>query len=324
MSLKELAKKANVSIATVSKAFSGSSDISEKTRQHVFDTAKSMGIFEKYYKERSSKIVIAIICPEICSEFYSDIIENINKSAEKYGAMTVVSISGFDGKRVNELFKYHAYIQKADGIIVLSGADDIINPDKFPVIAFGSSFDTTDKDSITVDTQDAVLSAVKYLSENGHSRIAFIGEKNTYKTFEEFKAAMTMLGLNTDDDLIYNGDERFEDAGFAGMNRMFGSGHIPTAVFAAYDYIAIGAIKCINAHGLKVPDDISVIGSDDTYLAAQMNIPLTSIAKTPDGYDKAIEMLLRKINNKYVSFKAGKPYKARLIKRKSVKNIKSD
>ena len=321
MSLKELAKRANVSTATVSKAFSGSKDISEKTRRLVFDTAKDMGIFEKYHKERASKIVIAIICPEICSEFYTDIIDNINKSIEKQGAMAVVSISGFDGDRVNELFKYHAYIQKADGVIVLSGAESIVNPDKFPVIAFGSSNDTNE-DCITVDMRGAVLSAVKYLSENGHSKIAFIGETNTASTFEEFKAAMNTLGLEIDENLIYNGTERFEDAGVAGMTRMFNSGNIPTAVFAAYDYIAIGAIKCINARGLKVPDDISVIGTDDTYSAAQMNIPLTSIAKSPNGYDRAVEMLMRKINNKYISFKGGEPYKARLVKRKSVKNIK--
>lgn len=321
MSLKELAKQANVSISTVSKAFSGSADISEKTRDHIFNTAKSMGIYEKYHKERAPKTVIAIICPEICSEYYSDIVDNINKSAEKYGAMTVVSISGFDSTRVNELFRYHAYIQKVDGIIVLSGAESIINPDKFPVIAFGTSFDA-DKDSISVDVQDGILSAIRYLAENGHSKIAYIGEKNTEKTFDEFKSAMDALGLIVDKKLVYSGTERFEEAGVAGMTRMFESKSVPTAVFAAYDYIAIGAIKCINAHGLKVPDDISIIGTDDTYSAAQMNIPLTSISKTPGGYDKAIEMLLRKINNKYVSFKAGEPYKAKLVKRKSVRNIK--
>lgn len=321
MSLKELAKVANVSVSTVSKAFSGSKEISQKTREAVYTAAREMGVFEKYCKQKPETVVIAVLCPELKSEYYANVVEGLNESANKHNVILMISVCGFDDEEKNRLFMHYAYMQKVDGIIVLGSKESIKNSDKFPLIQFGSGIGTK-IDSIDGNMEKAVFSAIEYLRENGHKNIAYIGEKNTKDTNLAFETAMKKLGIVINDEFVYIGNERFEDVGRKGVEYIFKGDTLPTAVFAAYDYIAIGAIESIREKGLKVPDDISIIGTDNIYAAAHMDVPLTSIAKGCGGYDEAIEMILRKIDNRYAPIKAKNDYKMNLIKRESVKNIK--
>lgn len=327
MSLKDLAQAAEVSVSTVSKAFSGSREISDSTREIIFKKAREMGVYEKYLKTKPKNLTIGIICPEICSEFYTHIIDKLIKSIEANNAFAIISVSGFSEDKINTAFNNLAYVQKTDGIIAITDTH-IKNPDKFPLVRFGSMTDFS-SDCIEIDIENGVYSAVSYLKDNGHSKIGFIGEKNTLKKYTTFLNAMKDNNIHFDKRFAYNGEERFEQAGYTGIESFFAVKDkydisFPTAIICAYDYIAIGAIDAIENKGLSVPEDVSVIGMDNIYAAAKLNIPLTSIT-TPaaDSCDTIVGMLLKKISNNYLSIKPDKKIRSALVRRKSVKNIKN-
>ncbi len=118
---------------------------------------------------------------------------------------------------------------------------------------------------------------------------------------------------------------RFEQAGYDAMNEILEGKLIPTAVLAAYDYMAIGAIKCIEDHGLSVPGDISLVGMDNIYACENLKTPLTSASVFPDSMFEIIyEMLMRKINNKNLSLKSQKIHPNGIVERQSIKNISAE
>lgn len=321
MSLKKLAQKTNCSVSTVSKAFSGSKEISESTKQRIFTAAKEMGVFEKYSKVISNKPVVAVLCPELCSEFYSNIVENLNNSANKKNVLLLVKICGFDLEKINEAFRYLAFVHKVDGIILIGETDGILNPEKFPLVAYGSSNEMDKINAIKYDAESVVEQGIKKLMDCGHKKIAFIGEKNTARMNSYFEDCMKKRGIETDKRFIHISSERFEKAGYLGMKQILESGERPTAVFAAYDYIAIGAMKYIYEIGLEVPKDISIIGTDNISLTDKIKVPLSSISKVDGFYDEAIDMILKKIYNKYVDIKVKEYVQPKFVDRNSVNKI---
>lgn len=324
MTLKKLSELTGVSVSTISKAFAESSEISEKTKKIIFDTAKSEGCFEKYYKGKYNKKVIAIICPEINSEFYSRKIAVLERLAGEMGAIAVVSVSNFDTNREKELFEYHSFLQKADGIILIGSGVEIVDSRDVPAVAIGASDKMKNIDCIGSDLETAVSDAVKYLKENGHRKIGFAGEGKTRGKFELVKRMLEEYGLEIEDKNVFIRKKRFEDAGYeCGMQIIKKSADI-TAVFAAYDYIAIGIIDCLTKHGIKVPQDISVIGMDDISAASYGGIELTSINDPVEKQcSEAIELLKKKMDNKYAYSKKKIVIKSELVKRKTVCRAKT-
>lgn len=321
MTLKDIAHHAGVSVATVSKAFAGSCEISRETKDKIFEIAKAFGCYEKYYKEKYSKKVVAVICPELSSEFYGRIVDSLEKRLSEYGAVTVVSVSHFDSETEKNLFEYHAFIQKADGIIIIGKAEKIINSNNVPAVVVHS--DSKNIDCISFDMENAMKEAVRYLKDNGHNKIGFIGEMYTIGKYEHFISAMKTYGLKIEDEHIEISLSRYEEAGYEAMESVLKRKNVPTAVIAAYDYMAMGAMRCIKEHGLKVPDDISVIGMDDISADSYLDTPLTSIRVHVNGIDEtAVDILMKKINNKYYRTGSNIIAKGGFVERKSVKNLK--
>ena len=131
---------------------------------------------------------------------------------------------------------------------------------------------------------------------------------------------MINCGLTIDENLIITSDKRFEQAGTDAMEKLFSQGSLPTAIFAAYDYIALGAIEIIEKHGLSVPKDISIIGSDNIKLAHYNKTPLSSIDPCADEACKIIvDKLFYRIENPRYCSAQSITVRSRFISRKSVK-----
>lgn len=325
MSLKALSESTGFSVSTVSKVLSGKSEISEKTRRIIIDNAKEMGIYEKYSKFKPGTYTIALIVPEFKSEYYTEIISEFSDCLKKRGAVLTVAETGFDPERTKALFSYFAYSANTDGVIIMSDASLVKNPDRFPTLIIGTDSPELTYDCVQFDIENAVISLVKYLKDNGHRKIAYIGEELTTKKNDCFISAMRRLALTVDRDLIKINSLRFEAAGYTAMNEILESKKRPTAVVAAYDYVAIGAIKSIREHSLKVPDDISVVGMDNISAGETLSTPLTSVSVSPhEGTDTIIDMLLKKIDNKYIRIKSDTMVHPKLIERESVKKITAE
>lgn len=319
MTMKQLASLAGVSVSTVSKAFSSNHEIPEGTRQRIFEIAKKQGCYEKYCKTPFAKKVIAVICPEFHSGNYSQQLAALRKEIEKRSAVMIAGSSEFNEDSTNELVSYFTENAKVDGIIVI---DNIKQKTihSVPIVVIG---DSEIYDSIALSMKSAINDAVESLIQSGHKQIAFVGEQLTKSKCRNFIQAMEKSGIRVDYDYIVESDCRFEEAGYDGMKKIFSKGKIPTAVVAAYDNIAMGAMKCIREYGLKIPEDISVIGMDDNREVAYLEVPMTSI--TPyyeDLSEIAVDLLFEKIENKNSDKNKTIRVSAELVKRESTGKAK--
>lgn len=319
MTMKQLASLAGVSVSTVSKAFSQKSEIPEKTRQHIFEIARKQGCYEKYCKSHFAKKVIAVICPEFQSGNYSQHLAYLRKEIEKRDAVMIAGSHEFNEDSTSELVSYFTENAKVDGIIAIDSIKHEIKCNT-PIVVIG---ECENYDSISLSIFSAINDAILYFKENGHKDIAFLGEKLTTSKCDCFIQAMEKAGIKIDYDYIVKSDCRFEEAGYDGMKKIFSKGKIPTAVIAAYDNIAMGAMKYIREHGLKIPEDISVIGMDDNREAAYLDVPMTSI--TPyyeDLSEIAVDLLFEKIENKTSDKNKKIKVSAELVKRESTGKAK--
>ena len=204
MTLSQIAQLANVSVSTVSKAFADNSEISASTKENIFRIARENNCFEKYCKGKYPKKIIAVMCPEIQSELYYRIVTILDECIRKKNAVMVVSVYNFDEKQKKEMFEYHAFVQKADGIIIIGTANNIINKSHVPAIAFCDEENSraNNIDIIPSTMNKYIFETVKYLCDNGHTEIGYIGEKKTISKYNTFAKALKQYGVKLNKDYI--------------------------------------------------------------------------------------------------------------------------
>ena len=193
MNLETLAKLAEVSVGTVSKAFSGSKEISEDTKDRIFALAKEHGCFDKYNKNRFEKKVVAVLCPEIKSEYYTTIATLLERQITSHGGIMLLSMTEFSEEREMTLFSYYASYCKADGIITINQNAALDNTFHVPAVAIlptGNAVKSKNIDCIVSDKPNAIEQAIAYLKGLGHTEIGFVGEYLTMAKLDSFKTAL--------------------------------------------------------------------------------------------------------------------------------------
>ncbi len=321
MTMQELAKLANVSISTVSKAFSDAGDVSEETREHIFAIARQQGCFGKFYKEKYNKKIIAVICHELDSGYYTVYLKHLQQLIEAGGGICLISTDNFDHRKQAELVEYYASYLKVDGLIVFSLAQPLKKGYDVPIVSLFSSNDPR-VDSVNTDMDLAIGEAVDTLLAYGHRRMAFLGEPLTRSKAESFRQAVERADVPY---VIAESPRRFEEAGVDGVTRLMELGADFTALICAYDYIAFGAIKKLQECGYRIPEDISVIGIDNISAGRFVQTTLTTIDTLPEEMCAiAWELLQKKLENKYFKAKQSIVIKPRLILRESVAKKEAD
>ena len=298
MTLKDIATEAGVSVATVAKAFNEAKDVGQETKDKIFAIAKRHGCFHKYYKKRYEKKVVAVICHEIGSAFYSQQLDYIKAYFASRNTDIIISTDDFDKNKQQELIQFHATLTKVDGIITYGLYQPLPKGIDVPVVAISGDRDLSHTDIIRPNHRKSMCSAVAHLRELKHRNIAFIGEKLTKKYQNSFCYAMERYDLSPELQILAEG--RFEEAGLDGVEKLLKRKKPFTAIICAYDYIAIGVIKALKQHGLRVPEDVSVIGSDNIPTAEHLNKPLTTIDQASNAIcDMACALLRKKMDNPY-------------------------
>lgn len=297
MTMSELAKLANVSVSTVSKAFCGAKDINPETKEKILNLAKEYGCYGKYFKGKYNKNVIAIICPEIIGGYYGELVNILTAKIEKENGLVIVANDSFDEKKQAELIEYFCSYLKVDGIIITSLKCKLKKSYDTPIVVISNNSDN-DVDSVNIVLDSAMEKAIKTLKKLGHNNIAFFGENLTLSKAEIFKKAAKNEFLN--DNNIFTSNYRFHKAGEDCVEKMLSQKSECTAAICAYDDIAYGAIKALSKIGIKVPYDFSVIGFDNSKVTGYTETSLSSIDMNSEKVcEKTCETLIRKIKNRY-------------------------
>ncbi len=325
---KKIAEELNVSQSTVSKALSGSREISIPLAEKINQKAKEMGYFSRK-RERNREYAkkfkpeIAILIPEIVSIYYSELATRLTDEITAHGGKAFLYITGFDSERVACLLDEIYDEVHFDGVIVLCGfrySGEV----KLPTVAFDSSKGSSECQRIRTDLESGMREAIAHLVELGHRKIGFAGEELTHRKELVFRKALEEAGIKIDERFVFKIASRFENIGKAVGERIAEMEERPTAVIAAYDEIAIGLISTLSEKALKVPEDISVIGINDIPVARYYFPPLTTVSsRINEKCDFAVANIFDRIyNNCTEKVDSGMVLTSNLIVRKSTAKAK--
>ena len=154
-------------------------------------------------------------------------------------------------------------------------------------------------DNIYIDQWKSVIIAANHLMDLGHKRIAYIGEPFSSPRRKSFETALRARHLDVPLEYIIENGQRFEACGYEGMQTLLKLPNRPTGIFAAYDSIAIGAMRAIQEAGLRIPQDISIVSIDDSNVGNYLNVRLTTVTEpTQDLGELAADLLTQKIVKK--------------------------
>ena len=260
--LKKIAKIANCSVSTVSRAINNCYDVSEQTRARVLKIAKEQGYFQakKHIKAENRKknhFNIAIVCPEIESSYYSGTMVHITKEFSRLNARSVIYDYSFDNLELKKLLDMCQNEMNIDAIICLGINNDKSFRSNIPII-----FPTKKEgfSSVVFGISNGIRSFFEEAEKNNYKSVYFIGEDLTIGREKVFmRVAKDFPSIHH---YSYCSLFRFEEAG-RDAEKFLLNGELPDAVICAYDEIALGLIEQLSKSGINAPNDIRVIGIND-------------------------------------------------------------
>ena len=277
ITLSKLAKLANVSISTASKAFSGSREVNAQTRAEIFSVAKELGVFKKFYNVKYPRLVVAVIVPEFHSRNYGPLLSEIQRVLEDRGCSMTVTPAGFLPFENNKIYDYYSKYTDVDGIIVIGEYDHSGDELDIPCVVIGSENLCGNICGIRITSRAATFDAISYLKASGAVSVGFISEPKTLTKLSYFTDAMTKIYGTVDEKYVIVTKNRFEEGGYEGMKKLIEAGNLPRAVLCGYDNMAYGAVRCLKDFGFRVPQDVAVIGYDDNAESEYIFPSLSSI-----------------------------------------------
>ncbi|AIF48244.1 LacI family DNA-binding transcriptional regulator [Dyella japonica] len=299
-----MAAAANVSVATVSRALQRPEIVSEATRQHIHDVVKRLGYtpnaLARNLRTARTRLIVALL-PDIANPFFSEVIRGIEQVAHESGYSVLL------GETQGSLVREQAYAdmvaaRQADGIITMSHRVPAIPmPGRLPVVNACEYVKDSQISSVYVDNIAAAGIAVDYLVMLGHCDIAFISGPPASPICVDreqgYRLALQRADIAINPALTVAGDFSIE-AGERAIELLLSQGQSFTAVFCSNDEMAIGAMRALSARGLRVPEDVSVVGFDDIRFARYMSPALTTIAQPKNALGReAMAMLIELLND---------------------------
>lgn len=286
-SIKDIARAAGVSHSTVSRALQGSSQVSAATAARIRKIADEAG-YRPSAAARSLVVgrsnTIGVVVTNIADPFVAGVVSGIEDMAEQHGYSVFLANSHADPQR--ELRVVRSFEERrVDGIIVTSSRVGalyvpVMERLRVPVVLLNNQHPSEFVHSVLIDNLGASYEATRHLVELGHCRIAYIGDRSGHQSDTErlagYRRALEEAAIKVEPALAVAGDgapEGGEDA----MAQLLSLPERPTAVFCYNDMTALGAMRRIRASGLRIPQDVSVVGFDDLYLSQYLEPPLTTV-----------------------------------------------
>jgi DNA-binding LacI/PurR family transcriptional regulator len=289
LNIKSVAKKAGVSVATVSRVLNHPDAVAPDTKEHILSVMESLDYTPNWFA-RGLKLnrtgVIALLIPDILDLGYMEIAKGVEDVAhqKKYNIMlcTTEEDRGKEKEQVENFLT-----RKVDGIILVSSFlknSDLqqIKKQDVSVVLIGKNEDNTGANLVYTDYKAATSEAVKHMIEIGHKKIGMIygtrPKLENMDKLEGFKKTLMEEGLNYRDSHIVE-EENSIEGGYLAASKLLNQADRPEALFVSSDTMAIGAMEKIKQTGLRIPQDIAVVGFDNLKISGFMEPKLTTVAK---------------------------------------------
>lgn len=336
ITIQDIAKEAKVSISTVSRVINDSKTVSPELKKRVEEVIKRND-FKPNSLARglitNKTNIIGIIVPDISNPVFGALTKGINSVCEQKNYTLMVCESGGKQEKEIELLKILGD-KKIDGVL-FAGVDvnttliDGMKKNEFPVVLVTQEASGGEEMLYTVvhDNIRATYDAVSFLIENNHKKIAFIGgPENDYSSGQKrltgFQLALKENEIVVPDSYIEHGDFSF-DSGYNCMKRIYEENLVlPTAVMVCNDVMAIGAIRFLKSANVSVPDDISILGFDDSEIGKYFTPELSTVRISYfDEGVKAAKTLFKLMSKKNTTIPKTQFVAHKIIRRNSVRRI---
>ncbi|OUZ07099.1 catabolite control protein A [Bacillus pumilus] len=305
----DVAREANVSMATVSRVVNGNPNVKPTTRKKVLEAIDRLGYRPNAVaRGLASKktTTVGVIIPDISSIFYSELARGIEDIATMYKYNIILSNS--DQNTDKELHLLNTMLGKqVDGIVFMGGNITDVLVEEFkrspvPIVLAASVEEQAQTPSVNINYEQAIFDSVQLLVEKGHKRIAFVSGPmsepiNSMRKLAGYKRALEEAGIAFDDALVAEGDYSY-DSGIESLAHLLEQSDKPTAVIAATDEMALGVIHGAQDRGVSIPEDLEVIGFDNTRLSLMVRPQLTTVVQPTYDIGAVAMRLLTKLMNK--------------------------
>ncbi|MBE3724421.1 substrate-binding domain-containing protein [Vibrio parahaemolyticus] len=309
--MKDIAKLAGVSTSTVSHVINKTRFVSEEISERVNNAAKELNYYAPSALARSLKVnrtkTIGMLVTTSTNPFFGEVVKGVERSCYHKGYSLILCNTEGDNERMRQ--SINTLLQKrVDGLILMCSSLEGERIDVFerypdiPVVVmdWGPMLFTSDK--IQDNSLRGGYLAAKYLIDCGHTEIGYITgpfmKHQAQMRYEGYKRAMNEAGLEFNANWIIESDFECE-GGYQAFKKMAERGTLPSSIFVSNDMMAMGVINAANELGIKVPDDLSIIGYDDIHIAKFMSPSLTTIHQPKYRLGQAaVETLVRRLDDK--------------------------
>lgn len=287
MNIKEVASKAKLSTATVSRTINGSPLVSPKTAERVWKAVRQLG----YHPNTNARALVlgrshtfGLIISDIVNPFFPELVKSFEDTAIQHSYDVMVANTGYDQQRMSIAVR-RMMERKVDGVAVMTSEMDKDLTEQLARQGMSMVFLDVGKvqaktSNIAVDYVGGIRQAVQHLVGLGHRRIAFIAGPSSLKSARirrsAFLECLRESHIAPAENLVIEGNHKI-DGGEAATREFLAQRHPPTAILTSNDMTAVGALRAIAETGFKVPDNISVIGFDDIEIASYTTPPLTTV-----------------------------------------------
>jgi len=303
VNIHDVAKRARVSIATVSRVVNRIATVDEELAKRVWKAVDEVG----YVPNSQARALVSgrshllgLIVSEITNPFFPELVQEFENLAVAQGYEVMIGSTNYDAARTESLIR-RMLQRNVDGVAVMTFGieEELVQKlveHQFPLVFVDAGPELPNIRVLKVNYGEGIREAVQHLAALGHRRIAFITGPLRMRTAvtrrEAFRKSMIEVGLTAPAQYITEGDHTME-GGKAAMERLTALPELPTAVVCSNDMTAIGVLHALDETTLKVPEDISVVGFDDIHLAQFMLPPLTTVQMSCRDLAEAAVQALR-------------------------------
>lgn len=308
VTIKDVAKKANVSISTVSRVINSSKPVSEDIKKRVYEVIEELGYspnpVARSLVMKKTKL-IGVIVPDISRAFVGELLNAIEDIAKTY-AYDIVLCNTYGETATEKRYVDLLQAKQAEGIVYVTRQIDDINrqllsESKVPIVLINLDGTAYDVLSVTIDQERSTYDMISYLLSIGHRKIGLIRSGDDSQSYgvqqrKGYNRALAEYGVDYDESLIFDSNYNLEQV-YQIVDNLIKSGTAPSALFVASDDMAISAMNAVVDNHLKVPDDISVCGAHNSKIATLYRPRLTTV-KHPI-YDMgaiALRLMIKAIN----------------------------